>query len=47
LTTGTCCLAQATLEKGTTVSNTGTPYFSDPAISPDAAEIAFVSGGDI
>ena len=23
------------------------PYFSDPAISPDGAEIAFVSGGDI
>jgi dipeptidyl aminopeptidase/acylaminoacyl peptidase len=23
------------------------PYFSDPAISPDRAEIAFVSGGDI
>ncbi|MBC7947545.1 MAG: PD40 domain-containing protein [Chitinophagaceae bacterium] len=24
-----------------------TPYFSDPALSPDATEIAFVSGGDI
>ncbi|HVG28422.1 MAG TPA: LpqB family beta-propeller domain-containing protein [Pyrinomonadaceae bacterium] len=23
------------------------PYFSDPAVSPDRAEIAFVSGGDI
>ncbi len=23
------------------------PYFSDPALSPDATEIAFVSGGDI
>jgi len=26
---------------------TATHYFSDPAISPDASEIAFVSGGDI
>lgn len=26
---------------------TGVPYFSDPALSPDAGEIAFVSGGDI
>lgn len=25
----------------------GTPYFSEPAISPDASEIVFVSGGDI
>src|SRR3712207_3356069 len=25
----------------------GTPYFSDPALSPDACEIAFVSSGDI
>lgn len=25
----------------------GIPYFSDPALSPDASEIAFVSGGDI
>ena len=25
----------------------GKPYFSDPAISPDGTEIAFVSGGDI
>jgi len=25
----------------------GIPYFSDPAISPDGAEIAFTSGGDI
>ena len=23
------------------------PYFTDPAVSPDRAEIAFVSGGDI
>jgi tricorn protease len=28
-------------------SNRGTYYYSDPAISPDASEIAFVSGGDI
>src|SRR5579872_4696662 len=25
----------------------GKPYFSDPAVSPDGATIAFVSGGDI
>jgi Tol biopolymer transport system component len=23
------------------------PYFTEPALSPDASEIAFVSGGDI
>jgi tricorn protease len=28
-------------------SQTARPYFSDPAISPDRSEIAFVSGGDI
>lgn len=36
-------LAQQLVEK--TVA--GIPYFSDPAISPDGAEIAFTSGGDI
>src|SRR5688572_12226170 len=25
----------------------GLPYFTEPAISPDRSEIAFVSGGDI
>ncbi|GEO12051.1 S41 family peptidase [Segetibacter aerophilus] len=40
------CSAQSS-ERTTGVSNTGTPYFSDPALSPDASEIAFVSGGDI
>jgi tricorn protease len=28
-------------------SGTSTAYFSDPALSPNASEIAFVSGGDI
>lgn len=40
-------LAQLAAVTGANISNTGTPYFSDPAISPDASEIAFVSGGDI
>lgn len=28
-------------------SYTPTPYYADPAISPDGSEIAFISGGDI
>src|SRR5918912_3952397 len=28
-------------------SVTPVPYFSDPSISPDRSEIAFISGGDI
>jgi len=31
----------------TTSSQIPKPYFTEPAISPDGAEIAFVSGGDI
>src|SRR4051794_18744158 len=41
------CFAQAVSANAASTSNTGTPYFSDPALSPDASEIAFVSGGDI
>lgn len=33
--------------QSTTNDETVKPYFSDPALSPDATEIAFVSGGDI
>ncbi len=39
--------AQSPPAKNTDVPNAGTPYFSDPALSPDGSEIAFVSGGDI
>ena len=31
----------------TTFAQTPQPYFTEPAISPDDSEIAFVSGGDI
>jgi Tol biopolymer transport system component/C-terminal processing protease CtpA/Prc len=27
--------------------NNGRPYFTDPAVSPDRSEVAFISGGDI
>src|ERR671926_391847 len=48
LLTGSCAgFGQPMPQKSADVSNTGTPYFSDPALSPDASEIAFVSGGDI
>jgi len=47
ITINTLSFAQITAEKTNSVSNTGTAYFSDPALSPDASEIAFVSGGDI
>src|SRR5437867_7840811 len=30
-----------------TASTTAQPYFTEPALSPDRKEIAFVSGGDI
>src|SRR5688572_15898011 len=36
---GPVCIAQS--------SPTPMPYFTDPAISPDRSEVAFVSGGDI
>jgi hypothetical protein len=39
-----CCVSLA--GKGT-MAQTALPSLSDPAISPDGREIAFVSGGDI
>jgi hypothetical protein len=35
-TAGAFCFSQTPSEKTGAVSNTGTPYFSDPALSPDA-----------
>ncbi|MDT7540919.1 MAG: tricorn protease [Acidobacteriota bacterium] len=45
----TVARAQDTQIAAPSSSNTvaSVPYFSDPAISPDRSEIAFVSGGDI
>ena len=41
-------LAQETQAAASTPNTVApVPYFSDPAVSPDRAEIAFVSGGDI
>lgn len=47
LTSASIAFAQSPPAKSTDVSNAGTHYFSDPALSPDGSEIAFVSGGDI
>jgi tricorn protease len=47
LLTSVAGFAQSPAAKSDNVSNAGTPYFSDPAISPSGLEIAFVSGGDI
>src|ERR1044071_1457039 len=33
--------------KDIAIPESGLPYLTEPAISPDHAEIAFVSGGDI
>jgi Tol biopolymer transport system component/C-terminal processing protease CtpA/Prc len=45
------CLCLLTVVSMKAVSQTnvpaGTPYFTEPSISPDLSEIAFVSGGDI
>jgi len=35
------------VQEGSKKSVQAVPYFSEPAIAPDRAEIAFVSGGDI
>jgi len=37
----------ASAQPGTKKTVSGTPYYADPAISPDGSEIAFSSGGDI
>lgn len=42
-----CSFAQPVANKTTDKQVTGVPYFSDPSLSPDGSEIAFVSGGDI
>lgn len=39
--------APATFAQTSEKAVVGVPYYSDPAISPDGAEIAFTSGGDI
>src|SRR5881398_3058426 len=42
-----CLLLSAINGLAQTPVATPVPYFSDPAVSPDGKEIAFVSGGDI
>ena len=46
-----CCFAAGLMAGASTSvqaqSTAAKPYFSDPALSPDASEIAFISGGDI
>jgi tricorn protease len=37
----------ASAQPGSKKTVSGTPYYADPAISPDGSEIAFSSGGDI
>ena len=39
--------AQPEASEGSRKAVKAQPYYSEPAISPDGAEIAFVSGGDI
>src|SRR5437764_1300032 len=44
LTSGAAALAT---EESSAQGRDGVPYFTEPAVSPDRSEIAFVSGGDI
>ena len=41
------CLALLSVFGSTAVTQTTSPYMTEPSISPDRKEIAFVSGGDI
>jgi tricorn protease len=42
-----CVLAVAFLSASVAFAQKAVPYFTEPAVAPNRAEIAFVSGGDI
>src|SRR5450759_2884232 len=43
----TCFLAVAFLAASVAFGQKSVPYFTEPAVAPNRAEIAFISGGDI